>query len=98
MGQKAICDHAKDYVAEFSAYKDPKVDFLELKVIGDGKLALARSVQHATAKGPDGKPINLTFRVTDVWRKTNGHWKMILSHSSFPIDMKTGKADMTSQM
>jgi len=93
-GQKAILNH----IDSFSGYKDIKVDFLELQVISDGKLALARSVQHVTSKGPDGKPFDATFRVTDVWRKTNGQWKLIDSHESFPVDMKTGKADKASKM
>ena len=94
VGQKAIHDH----LAEFSGYKDVKVDFLELKVISDGKLALARSVQHFTAKDQDGKPIESTLRVTDIWRNTNGQWKLIHSHVSYPVDMKTGKAFMASKM
>ncbi len=93
-GHKAIHDH----LDEFSGYKDVKVDFVELKVLSDGKLALARSVQHVTSMGPDGKPFDATFRVTDVWRKKNGQWKLIHQHVSFPVDMKTGKADMQSKM
>jgi ketosteroid isomerase-like protein len=91
-GKKAIDDH----MDAFSGWKDVKVDFLELKVIGDGKLALARSVQHFTAK-VDGKPFEMTYRQTHLWRKTHGHWKIIHEHDSVPVDMKTGKADMASK-
>jgi ketosteroid isomerase-like protein len=94
-GQKAIRDHIDK---DFSGYKDVKVNFLELKVISDGKLALASSVQHVTSKGPDGKPVDIIFRQTDLWRKTHGQWKLVVSHASFPIDMKTGKADMAPKM
>ena len=93
-GQKAIHDH----LDEFSGTKDVKVNFLELKVISDGKLAVAWSVQHVTSTGPDGKPFDGTFRQTDIWSKTNGQWKLIHQHVSFPVDMKTGKADMASKM
>jgi hypothetical protein len=92
-GQKALHDHME----EFAGFKDLKVNFLELKVISDGKLALPSSVQHLTGKGADGKPFDITFRVTDLWRKTNGQWKIISAHASFPVDMKTGKADMASK-
>jgi ketosteroid isomerase-like protein len=94
VGQKTIHNHMHD---SWGA-KDVKAEFLELKVISDGKLALASSVQHATGKGPDGKPFDMTWRVTDVWRKTNGQWKLIHTHASVPIDMKTGKAEMASKM
>ena len=94
VGHKAFHDHGD----EFSRWKDVKVDFLELKVISDGKLAVARSVQHFTAKAPDGKPIEMTYRATDVWHKTHGQWKIVHSHLSVPVDMKTGKADMASKL
>ncbi len=94
-GYKAIRD---DLAAASSGNKDIKVDFLELQVISDGKLALARSVQHYTAKDRNGKPVDATFRLTHIWRKTNGQWKIIHSHASYPVDMKTGKADMASKM
>jgi ketosteroid isomerase-like protein len=93
-GPKAIHDHAD----EFSGWTNFKVDFLELKVISDGNLALARSVQHATATTPDGKPFDMTLRSTDVWRKRDGQWKVISAHVSVPVDLKTGKADMASKM
>ncbi len=93
-GYKTIHDHMKD----FAGFKDVKAEFLELQVISDGKLALARSVQHYTYKDANGKPIDVTFRLTDIWRNTNGQWKIIHQHVSYPIDLKTGKADMASKM
>jgi ketosteroid isomerase-like protein len=93
-GPKAIHDHAD----EFSGWKNLKVAFLELKVISDGNLAVARSVQRATATTPDGKPVDMTFRSTDVWHKRDGQWKLISVHVSVPVDLKTGKADMASKM
>jgi hypothetical protein len=45
-----------------------------------------------------GKPFEMTFRGTDLWRKTQGQWKLILLHFSVPVYMKTGKADMESKM
>ena len=93
-GNKTIHDHMKD----FAGFKDVKAEFLELQLISDGKLALARSVQRLTGKGADGKPFDATYRQTDIWRKTNGQWKIISSHASVPVDLKTGKADMQSKM
>ena len=93
-GHRAIRAHAD----EFSGWTNLKVDFVELKVISDGNLALARSVQRATATRVDGKPFEATFRATDVWRKRDGQWKLISVHVSVPVDLKTGKADMASRM
>ena len=53
-GYKTIRNHMSD----FAGNKNLEVDFLELQVISDGKLALARSVQHMTGKDSDGKRID----------------------------------------
>ena len=45
----------------------------------------------------DRNRLKLTFRVTDVWRKTNGKWLIIHEHTSFPVDYATGKADFLSK-
>jgi ketosteroid isomerase-like protein len=94
-GQKAI---RADFEKGFAGLKDLKVNFVELKVETDGKLGYARSVQHFTAKTTDGKPVDMTFRQTDILKKENGEWKIIHQHISVPVDMKTGKADMASKM
>lgn len=36
----------------------------------------------------------MAWRQTDIWRKKGGKWTMIHQHSSFPLDVKTGKANM----
>jgi ketosteroid isomerase-like protein len=94
-GQKAI---RADLEKGFAGLKDLKVNFLELKVDTDGRFGYARSVQHFTAKTPDGKPVDITFRQTDVLRKVDGKWKIVHQHISVPVDMKTGKADLSSKM
>ncbi len=94
-GQKAI---RGDFEKAFAGFKDLKVTFVELQVDSDGKLGYAHSVQHFTGKTADGKPVDITFRQTDVLRKIDGQWKIIHQHISLPVDMKTGKADMESKM
>lgn len=44
----------------------------------------------------DGKPFGLTMRVTDGYRKVNGKWLIIHEHISVPVNLETGKADLTS--
>jgi ketosteroid isomerase-like protein len=94
VGQK---DVRADLEKGFSGMKDIKVQFLELKVITDGKLGYARSIQRFTATGPDGKPIDITFRETDLLHKVDGQWKIMEQHISVPIDMATGKAMMAAK-
>jgi ketosteroid isomerase-like protein len=94
-GHKAV---SADLAKGFTGLKDIKVNFVELKVVTDGKLGFASSVQHFTATGPDGKPVEITFRQTDVLHKVKGQWKILHQHISVPVDLKTGKADMASKM
>jgi ketosteroid isomerase-like protein len=86
-----------DFQNGFSAFKNAKVEFINLHVVSDGKLGVAESVQHMTATDNNGKPIDMIFRVTDVWRKEKGGWKIIHSHISVPMDMANGKADLESK-
>ena len=77
----------------FSKAKDIKAQFLDLDVVVEGKLGVARSIQHFSWT-EDGKPREGTWRGTDVYKKTNGEWKVIHAHDSVPIDPKTGQAQM----
>jgi len=50
--------------------------------------------------GPDkaGRPLDLTVRVTDVFKKISGEWLVIHEHVSWPVDIETGKADLSSKL
>jgi ketosteroid isomerase-like protein len=78
----------------FSNAKDVKGEFVELVVVTDGKMGMARSFQHFAWKDKDGKAQEATLRVTDVFHKVGGKWKVIHSHVSVPVDPKTGQAQM----
>ena len=86
-----------DFQNAFSTFNNAKVEFINLHVVSDGKLGVAESVQHMTATDKSGKPVDPIFRVTDVWRKEKGGWKIIHSHISVPVDLASGKADMQSK-
>ncbi len=62
-----------------------------------GKLAFTYGIVHMTGTDKSGKPVDLTWRSTNIWRKENGKWKIIHEHNSFPVDMASGKADMQSK-
>jgi ketosteroid isomerase-like protein len=78
----------------FSNAKDVKGNFVEMVIVTDGKLGIVRSIQHFTYTDKDGKAQEATLRVTDVFHKTGGKWKVIHSHVSVPVDPKTGQGQM----
>jgi ketosteroid isomerase-like protein len=79
-----------DFDNVFANFAGAKGDFVELVVVADGKLGMARSIQHFAWTDKAGKPQEVTVRVTDVFHKVDGQWKVIHTHISAPMDPKTG--------
>jgi ketosteroid isomerase-like protein len=89
-GSRAVRDSFADF---FNNVTDFKGDFVTLTIVTDGKMGMAESIQHFTWKGKDGKPAEVTDRVTDVLKKEKAGWKIIHTHVSVPIDPKTGQGE-----
>ena len=79
-----------DFDNVFTKFAGAKGDFVELVVVTDGKMGMARSIQHFAWTDKTGTPQEVTVRVTDVFHKVDGHWKVIHTHISAPMDPKTG--------
>jgi ketosteroid isomerase-like protein len=90
-GDKAVRGDLDNF---FNNARDVKGEFVELQVVSDGKLGVARSIQHFTWTSKDGKPMEATLRVTDVLHKTPSGWKIFHTHVSVPVNPETGKAEM----
>ena len=56
----------------------------DLVINSDGKIAYSRSVQHISGTTNEGKLFNETFRITDVYRKSQGKWVIVQEHISEP--------------
>jgi len=63
----------------------------------EGSLAYGHGIFRTTGPGKDGMPLDLTLRVTDVYRKVDGKWLVVHEHVSWPVDLTTGKADLMSK-
>ncbi len=74
-----------------------KFEVSDLTIVTDGKLAYSHSVQRYISKGKDGKPMDFTVRVTDVYRKIKGKWLIVQEHASVPVDT-SGKPDFSSKL
>lgn len=94
--------------AGFDAYKKDWTDFLgqvngpikftisDLAIDTDGTMGYSHSIQHMTGVDTKGKPMDLTVRLTDVYRKIGGVWKIVHEHVSVPVDLNTNKPDLTA--
>lgn len=90
--------YRKDWQDTFAMYPGP-VDFTisNLNITTGGNVAFASSIQHGSLTGKDGKRFDMTVRVTDGYKKVNGHWLIAHEHASIPVDLATLKADPNAQ-
>lgn len=66
-------------------------------MVGDGSLAASHSIQHVAGADQSGNKVDMTVRVSDVYRKINGKWLIADEHASVPVDLTTGKPDLSSK-
>jgi uncharacterized protein (TIGR02246 family) len=88
----------KDWDGQLAKIKGPlKVELIDLAIAVDRTLAYSHSIQHLTGTDTSDHPIDVTVRVTDVYRKIKGQWLIEHEHISVPIDPNTGKPEFASK-
>ena len=88
----------KDWEGFLSLYPTAiHAEAIDWKAEAEGNLAYGHGVFRVAGPDKDGKPLDITVRVTDVYRKINGKWLVIHEHVSWPVDLMTGKADLSSK-
>lgn len=90
--------YREDWKGLFATMKGPvKFELTDLHVVTEGGMGYSHSIQHIGGTNMKDQPLDLTVRVTDVYRKVNGKWLIAHEHVSVPVDLETGKPDMTSK-
>jgi uncharacterized protein (TIGR02246 family) len=90
--------YRKAWVAFFAVFEGiPKISITDLGITVDGNLGFSHSIQHVTGTDKQGRSIDRTVRVTDGYRKIDGKWLIALEHVSVPVDLATGKPDLSSK-
>ena len=90
--------YRKDWQTFFASVDGPiNVELTDLDIAADRNLAFGHSIQRVTATDKQGKRLDLTVRVTRVYKKTRGQWLIIHEHVSVPVDLDTGKPDLASK-
>jgi ketosteroid isomerase-like protein len=90
--------YKKDWAGVFAGCADsPKFEISDLDITADSKLAFSHSIQHFSCTDAKGNKMDITMRATDTYRKVKGKWLIVHEHLSAPIDLATGKADLTSK-
>jgi ketosteroid isomerase-like protein len=73
-----------------------RYDISDVAVTVAGTVAYGHSIQRIVGMGTKGDPIDLTTRVSDVYRRIAGNWVIVQEHISVPVDLDTGKPDFAS--
>ena len=90
--------YRKDWQEFLDNFDGPiTVELSELAIASDRSLAYGHSIQRVVGTDKQGKKIDLTVRVTDVYKKIKGNWLVVHEHVSVPVDLDTGKPDLTSK-
>lgn len=90
--------YKRDWAGVFSGCVDsPKFEISDLDVTADGKLGFSHSIQHFSCTDAKGNKMDLTMRASDDYRKVKGKWLIVHEHLSAPVNLATGKADLTSR-
>ena len=89
--------YRKDWEEAFSRFEGPlQAEISDEEVITGGGVAYVLGIHHVTGIMKGGKKVDYAVRVTDGFKKINGKWLIAHTHVSFPVDMRTGKADIES--
>ena len=90
--------YRKDWQAFLDSFNGAiTFELTDLDITTDDNLAYSHSIQRVAGTDKQGKKLDLTVRVTDVYKKINGNWLVIHEHVSVPVDLDSGKPDLTSK-
>ena len=90
--------YRKDWQTFLDSFNGPiTVELTDLDVGADRNLAYGHSIQRVTGTDKQGKKLDLTVRVTDVYQKIRGGWYIVHEHVSVPVDLDAGKPDLSSK-
>ena len=90
--------YRKDWQTFLDSLDGPiTVELTDLDVAADRNLAYSHSIQRVAGTDKQGKKLDLTVRVTDVYKKGRGEWIIVHEHVSVPVDLETDKPDLSSK-
>ncbi len=91
--------YRKDWQSFLASMPGPvEATISNLEITTGGSAAYSHSIQHISGIGAHGEKIDQTVRVTDGYKKINGHWLIAHEHVSIPIDMAPAKADPAAKL
>ncbi|SHI73934.1 Ketosteroid isomerase homolog [Tangfeifania diversioriginum] len=81
-----------EWLSTLSKIIDYEIADIEIRATGD--LAYCSGLNHIDAVKPDGEKLDMWWRETTCYIKTNGNWQIIHAHSSVPFNAENGQASV----
>ena len=91
-GSDALQRRAEQWFSSFQGPIDYEVR--DLHIATSEGVAFCHSLNHVHGANTEGKIVDMWWRATVCFEKTNGKWTVTHEHNSVPFDMKSGKASM----
>lgn len=89
-------DAVRRRLDEWFAGFDGPIDFehRDLTISSGDDVAFAHSINHVTGSLKDRQRLEMYWRATMCFRKIDGKWTAVHTHTSVPFDMQTGEASL----
>jgi ketosteroid isomerase-like protein len=88
-----------DWQGFFDGFKSISVyDWTDIHVEAARDLGWMHAIVHIVGVLSDGKPLDMTFRDTAIYKRQTGKWVVVHDHGSVPIDFETSKAVMNAPL
>ena len=78
------------FAPQFAAIRTMFHEMAEMNIASDGRFACAAMQIRFTGTFKDGKPLALSVRQLDAFKKIEGRWQIVQQHISLPTDPATG--------
>lgn len=93
-----VAAYRKDWQTFLGSFEGPiTVELTDLDIGADRNLAYSHSIQRISGTDKQGKKLDLTVRVTDVYQRIRGRWFIVHEHVSVPVDLDNNKPDLASK-
>ncbi|MFB6341120.1 YybH family protein [Saccharicrinis sp. FJH62] len=89
-GIDALIKRLKEWLASLSEIKDFEISDIKIEAASD--IACSSGLNHVDAITADKNKLDMYWRETTCYTKSDGVWKIMHTHSSVPFDPTTGKA------
>nr|WP_067056447.1 SgcJ/EcaC family oxidoreductase [Mucilaginibacter sp. L294] len=88
-GITGIKERLQGWFASYMGHITQKV--ADVNILVNGEIAFSHSLTRTYGTSIQGEDLDMWYRTTTCYKKTNGQWLIVHEHVSDPVDFETGK-------